>query len=230
VVTGGWFLARTARHASPLLELHLLRLPRFGIANAGTMLFGVGFAIMLLSNVLWCQDIWHWSALRTGAALVPGPALVPIVTVLTTRLAARVGHGPLVTAGGLLFAVGITWRAIAATAAPDYLTDLLPSMVLTGTGVGLALGTLVAAGVQALPANRAATGSALVNSFRQISSAVGVAILVTILGTRVDPTAVTGFRVAWLLAAALALATTVTGLVLSRPRPVAPPEPAVRAG
>jgi len=223
VVTGVWFLRRTARHANPLLELHLLRLPRFGVANAGTMLFGVGFAIMLLSNVLWCQDIWHWSALRTGAALVPGPALVPIVTVLTTRLAARVGHGPLVTAGGLLFAVGITWRAIAATAAPDYLTDLLPSMILTGTGVGLALGTLVAAGVQALPANRAATGSALVNSFRQISAAVGVAVLVTILGTRVDLSAITGFRVAWLLAAGLALATAATGLALSRPRAAAPP-------
>ena len=38
---------------------------------------------MLLSNVLWCQEVWHWSALRTGIALVPGPALVPIVTVLT---------------------------------------------------------------------------------------------------------------------------------------------------
>ena len=47
----------------------------------------------------------------------------------------------------------------------------LPSMVLTGIGVGLTLGTLIAAGVQSLPGGRTATGSALVNSFRQISSA-----------------------------------------------------------
>jgi EmrB/QacA subfamily drug resistance transporter len=216
VAAGAWFLVRTSRHATPLLELHLLRLPRFGTANAGTMLFGVGFAIMLMSNVLWCQEVWHWSALQTGVALVPGPALVPIVTVLTTRLANRVGHGPLVTAGGVLFATGMAWRTIFATTAPDYARDLLPSMILTGTGVGLALGTLVAAGVQSLPPNRAATGSALVNSFRQISAAVGVAILVTILGTQVDPTAITEFRTAWLLSAALGLATTVTGLALAR--------------
>jgi EmrB/QacA subfamily drug resistance transporter len=216
LATGTWFLIRTSKHASPLLELHLLRLPRFGLANAGTTLFGIAFAIMLLSNVLWCQEVWHWNALRTGAALVPGPALVPIVTILTTRVATRLGHGPLVTAGGLLFAAGITWRVFFATTAPDYVRDLLPSMILTGTGVGLALGTLVAAGVQSLPPNRAATGSALVNSFRQISAAVGVAILVTILGTRVDASAVTGFRAAWLLAAALAIATTVTGLALTR--------------
>lgn len=230
VLTGTWFLIRTSRHASPLLELHLLRLPRFGMANAGTTLFGVAFAIMLLSNVLWCQEVWHWSALRTGAALVPGPALVPIVTILTTRLATRVGHGPLVAAGGLLFAAGTAWRIFSATTTPDYTRDLLPSMILTGMGVGLALGTLVAAGVQSLPPNRAATGSALVNSFRQISAAIGVAVLITILGTEVTPTATTEFRTAWLLAAALALATTLTGLALARPTKQTEPtrSPAVR--
>jgi EmrB/QacA subfamily drug resistance transporter len=215
IVTGVWFLVRTSRHASPLLELHLLRLPRFGLASAGTTLFGVAFAIMLMSNVLWCQEVWHWNALQTGLALVPGPALVPIVTVLTTRLATRVGHGPLVTAGGVLFALGTLWRALVATPSPDYVRDLLPSMVLTGAGVGLALGTLVAAGVQSLPGNRAATGSALVNSFRQISAAVGVAVLVTILGTQAGSGAVPGFRTAWVLCSALALATSAMGLLLT---------------
>ena len=158
VLAGVWFARRSARHEQPLLELALLRLPRFGSAGAGTMLFGIAFAMMLLSNVLWCQDVWHWSALRTGVALVPGPALVPIVTVLTARAAQRFGHGPLVTAGALLFAAGLVYRAVFVSVTPDYLRDLLPSMVLTGIGVGLTLGTLVAAGVQSLPADRAATG------------------------------------------------------------------------
>jgi EmrB/QacA subfamily drug resistance transporter len=215
IVAGAWFLARTASHANPLLELHLLRLPRFGVANIGTTVFGVAFAIMLLSNVLWCQDVWHWTALQTGVALVPGPALVPVVTALTTKAAARFGHGPLVATGGVLFAAGLLWRALVATPVPNYARDLLPSMILGGTGVGLALGTLVAAAVQSLPGNRAATGSALVNSFRQISAAVGVAILVTILGTHVDATSVDDFRLAWVLGAALSLAATATGIALT---------------
>jgi hypothetical protein len=45
--------------------------------------------------------VWHWSALRTGLALAPTPALVPIVTVH------RFGRGALVTVGGLLFAAGM---------------------------------------------------------------------------------------------------------------------------
>jgi EmrB/QacA subfamily drug resistance transporter len=231
VGAGGWFARRSARHERPLLELALLRLPRFGSAGAGTLLFGVAFAVMLLSNVLWCQDVWHWSALRTGIALVPGPALVPVVTVLTARAAQRFGHGPLVAAGGLLFAAGLVYRAVFVSVAPDYLRDLLPSMVLGGIGVGLTLGTLVAAGVQSLPPDRAATGSALVNSIRQMASTVGVAVLVTILGARVDAGSVGAFRAAWVLGAVLSVATALVGVRLARPQrtalvPAVPATPA----
>ncbi|GII58796.1 MFS transporter [Planotetraspora thailandica] len=220
-VGGAWFWLRSARHASPLLELHLLRLPAFGSSSVGTFVFGVAFAMMLLSNVLWCQDVWHWSALRTGLALVPGPALVPIVTVLTARAVRRLGHGPLVAAGGVLFAAGMAWRAVFVSTTPDYLRDLLPSMILSGVGVGLAMGTLVAAGVQSLPAGRAATGSALVNSVRQIASTVGVAVLVTIIGARVDAGSVGGFRLAWVIGAGLSLVTSVAGVLLMRSRSTA---------
>lgn len=190
------------------------------------------FAIMLLANVLWCQEVWHWSAIRTGIALVPGPALVPVVTLLTSRTVRRLGHGPLVAAGGVLFAAGMVWRTVFVSTTPAYLTDLLPSMLLTGTAVGLSLGTLVAAGVQLLPADRAATGSALVNAVRQIASTVGVAVLVTVVGSRVSAASVGGFRVAWGVGAVLGLATTAAGLLL-RPargpaRPVAPGAVAAR--
>jgi EmrB/QacA subfamily drug resistance transporter len=219
LVGGAWFVRRTARHPSPLLEPSLVRLPRFGEAATGTFVFGVSFAIMLLSNVLWCQDVWHWSALHTGLALAPGPGLVPIVTVLTSRIVRRAGHGPLILAGGLLFAAGLAWRVAFVSATPDYVRDLLPSMILGGIGVGLAIGTLVAAGVQALPANRAATGSAVVNALRQVSSSVGVAILVTILGARVDAGSVGDFKLAWVVGAGLSLLTAVVGGLLMRSRP-----------
>ncbi|MEE4545008.1 MFS transporter [Streptomyces sp. V4-01] len=222
VAAGAWFLRRSAHHRAPLLELHLLRLPRFGVANAGTFIYGTAFAIMLLSNVLWCQDVWHWSALRTGLALVPGPALVPVVTVLTARAAHRFGHGPLIAAGALLFAAGLTWRAVFVSVAPDYPGDLLPNMLLGGAGVGLALGTLVAAGVQSLPGDRAATGSALVNSVRQISSTVGVAVLVTILGSQVTAGSVSDFRLAWAIGAGLSLVTALLGVQLARTAAPAP--------
>ncbi|WP_246090847.1 MFS transporter [Streptomyces griseorubiginosus] len=216
LVSAAVFVRRSLQHAHPLFELPLLRLPQFGAASAGTFVFGVAFAIMLLSNVLWCQEIWHWSALRTGVAMVPGPALVPVVTLLTARAAQRLGHGPLVTTGGLLFAAGMLWRTCFASLKADYWLDLLPSQVLGGVGVGLTLGTLVAAGVSSLPGHRAATGSALVNSVRQISATVGVALLVAIVGTHVGPAQRQDFRAAWLVAAALSVAAAVVGVRITR--------------
>ncbi|MFF0465261.1 MFS transporter [Streptomyces mexicanus] len=210
------FTRRSLRHSRPLFELPLLRLPQFGAASTGTFVFGIAFAIMLLSNVLWCQDIWHWSALRTGVAMVPGPALVPVVTLLTARVAQRLGHGPLITTGGLFFAAAMLWRTCFASLEADYWLDLLPSQVLGGVGVGLALGTLVAAGVSSLPGHRAATGSALVNSVRQISATVGVALLVAIVGTHVGPAQRQDFRAAWLVAAALSVATALVGAHITR--------------
>ncbi|MEU0184284.1 MFS transporter [Streptomyces sp. NPDC006207] len=216
VISGTVFVLRSLGHPRPLFELDLLRLPRFGAANAGSLVFGVAFAIMLLSNVLWCQEVWHWSALHTGLALAPGPALVPVVTLLTARAAQRFGHGPLVATGGLLFAGGMVWFARFASVTPNYWRDMLPSQLLTGTGVGLALGTLVAAGVHAVPGHRAATGSALVNSVRQISTSVGVAVLVAVVGSHVGAASLHDFRIVWCVAAVLGLTTSVFGVHLSR--------------
>ena len=66
---------------------------------------------------------------------------------------------------------------------PDYPAHMLPGMLLTGTGVGLTLPTLVSAAVSAVPPNRFATGSGIVTMARQVGIVLGVAILVTVLGS-----------------------------------------------
>jgi EmrB/QacA subfamily drug resistance transporter len=214
------FLRRCARHSSPLVELHLMRVRRFAIANAGTAAFSAAFAIMLLSNALWCQQVWHYSPLRTGFAMAPGPLMVPFVTVWSARLVHRVGLAPLTAVGSLLFAAGLGWRIAAAGTTPNYLADLLPSMIIGGIGVGLALSSFIAAGATALPAERAATASGTVNSGRQIASALGVAVLVTVLGT--GGSVVSNFDDGWWIAIVLSLVAGAIGLGLAD-RPVPAP-------
>jgi EmrB/QacA subfamily drug resistance transporter len=217
VLAGVVFLHRCAAHPHPLFELSLFSLRGFALANAGVFVFSVGFSIMLLANVLWCQDMWHYSALRTGFAMAPGPALVPVVTVLSARSVGRFGARPPVVLGAALFAGAMLWQVAFVRPGPDYLHDLLPSMVLGGSGVGLALGTLIASAVTALPAARSATGSAMVNAGRQIAGAVGVAILVSLIGVRVQPHSIGHFRTAWLVAGLLSALTGILACGLPRP-------------
>ena len=57
-----------------MIELHLLRNPVFATATAANVVFGIAFGAMLLLVTLWCQDVWGWSALRTGLGRGARPA------------------------------------------------------------------------------------------------------------------------------------------------------------
>ena len=222
-VAVSWFLWRCARHDHPMFELHLLRRPTFGPASLATFVFSIGFAAMLLSNVLWCQTVWHYSALRTGLAIAPGPAMVPGLAIGAGSLARRFGPGTVAAVGNLVFAAGLLWRVHFVTLTPHYLTDMLPSMLLTGIGVGLTLPTLISAGATALPPERFGTGSAVLNMGRQVASALGVAVLVTVLGAPATAAgAVSAFRHAWLATAAASIVAAAACLFIRRPRTAAP--------
>jgi EmrB/QacA subfamily drug resistance transporter len=208
------FVLRCRRHPAPLLELRLLRVRRFATGNVAMLLFSVSFGIMLLSNSLWCQDVWHYSPLQTGLAMAPGPMMVPIATALTTRLVHRLGPAPVAALGGLFLAASQLWRVLVAGPEPAYVHDLLPSMLASGVGVGLALGTLIAAGVTALPEDRSATGSAFLNSGRQVGSALGIAVLVTLLGPVAGD--VDGYLAGWAVGAAFAFGAAIASLGVGR--------------
>jgi len=159
-------------------------------ASAVALFFMVAFGGMLLSRVLWAQDVWHWSALSTGLAIAPGPIMVPVFSFLVAgRLIARFGSGPVIAAGSAIFGVGVVWWALAMGLRPDYVGEMLGGMLLTGIGVGLTLPTFMAAGASSLPQHSFATGSAVINMLRQIGVAIGVAILIAVLSSARSPAA-----------------------------------------
>jgi MFS family permease len=213
------FAAHCARHHNPLIEPGLFKIPAFSGASLVSLLFSVAFGAMLLSIVLWCQDVWGWSALRTGLAVAPGPLMVPLFAFLVAgRLITRFGSGAVITAGATIFAAGIGWWALAAGLAPDY-TEMLGGMLLTGVGVGLTLPTYMASAAAALPPQAFATGSAVVNMLRQVGLAVGVAVLVAVLGTpRGGRAELRAFQHGWIVIAAASLASAAAGAVLLRRR------------
>jgi EmrB/QacA subfamily drug resistance transporter len=216
VLTLGLFALHCARARRPLIDRELFRLRPLIGASAVSLFFTAAFGGMLLSRVLWAQEVWHWSALSTGLAIAPGPLMVPLFSFLVAgRLTDRFGPGPVIAAGCALFAAGLAWWALALGLAPDYAGEMLGGMLLTGAGVGLTLPTFMATGAAALPAHSFATGSAVINMLRQIGLAIGVAILIAVLGTPSSPatTVVVYQRASWIIAA-ISFAAGVIGLVL----------------
>lgn len=70
---GAAFVWSSRRHHSPVVDPGLLRVPNFVLMLGNSALFNIAFAGMLLSAVLWMQNVWGWSALKTGLAIAPGP-------------------------------------------------------------------------------------------------------------------------------------------------------------
>jgi EmrB/QacA subfamily drug resistance transporter len=202
------FGVHSARHRNPLVDRSLFRLRSFTGASVIAVFFSAAFGAMLLSRVLWAQDVWHWSALTTGLAIAPGPIMVPLVSFLIAgRLTARVGAGPVIAAGSAIFAAGVAWWAATVGIRPDYVGGMLGGMLLTGTGVGLTLPTMMATGTSSLPPHSFATGAAVVNMFRQLGLAIGVAVLIAVLGSpHLPPDLLDAYRRAWVVTAAIALA------------------------
>ena len=210
------FAVRSARHPSPVLPVALLRVRGFSLASLCNLLFAVPFAAMLLSIVLWAEQVWHWSALATGFAVAPGPLMVPPFALLVgPALLKRIGPGLVAAAGSVIFAAGIVWWIAGMHARADYL-HMLPGMLITGVGVGLTLPTLIATAVSALPPTSFSTGSAVVTMARQIGSILGVAILVAILDTRHANNAVSIFDHGWWFTAGAAGLAALATLALNR--------------
>jgi len=123
-----------------LIHPSLFASRQFSGAAFVAVVFSAAFGAMLLSIVLWEQDVWGWTALRAGLAIAPGPLMVPLTSFgFTGRLVARYGAALVITLGSVSFAAGVAWWALAVTVSPNYVSGVLGGMILTGIGVGLTL-------------------------------------------------------------------------------------------
>lgn len=215
------FALHCARARNPLIDGSLFRIRAFTGSSVVAIVFSIAFGAMLLSIVLWGQDVWGWSALQTGLGVAPGPLMVPLFSFLVAgRLIARFGPGRVIAAGSTIYAAGATWWTLRAGLHPNYAGEMLPGMLMTGIGVGLTLPTFMSTGASSLPPHSFATGSAVVNMLRQVGLAVGVAVLVAVIGAPRTPAAqLAAFQHGWIVIAATALVAALAGATLLRPRP-----------
>jgi len=216
-VLGTAFLYRSSRHVAPVLDLSLFSARSFSVANAATLLYAMGFFAMLLGNILFLTSVWHYSILRAGLAVTPGPLVVAAVSGPAGRLASRVGFRRVLLVGTTCFAGGLVWYATRIGVHPAYLKHWLPATLITGLGIGLTFPVLSAAAVSSLHPERFAVGSAVNQTARQVGGALGVALLVVILGTPHSALAALGdFRHLWWYAASMAAASGLASSLLRR--------------
>ena len=206
------FWARCLTHSAPVVDPALVKVRSFAMANVAAILFSAAFAAMLLSSVLFMTGVWHYSVLKAGLLLSPGPLMAATFAVPAGRLANRFGQRVLAAGGISVFACGFAWWLARMGASPDYGGEMLPGLIATGVGVGFTLPTLASAAAASLPPARFGTGSGIFTMSRQLGLVLGVAILVAVLGTLPSADPLAAFDRGWtfmLIASLLAVAAAV---------------------
>ncbi|HEY5111393.1 MAG TPA: DHA2 family efflux MFS transporter permease subunit [Acidimicrobiales bacterium] len=211
------FLYRSAHHNEPVLDLQLFKARTFSVANSAMLLYAMGFFAMLLGNILFLTSVWHFSILDAGLAVTPGPLIVATISGPAGKLAAKYGFRRVLMVGFSVFTLGLLWYVVRVGVTPDYPAIWLPGTLIVGAGIGLTFPVLSAAAVSSLEPARYAVGSAVNQTARQVGGAIGVALLVVILGTPASATeALRNFQHLWWFVATMAALAGVVSTGLGR--------------
>ncbi|HEY6494870.1 MAG TPA: DHA2 family efflux MFS transporter permease subunit [Trebonia sp.] len=210
----------------PLLPFGLFADRGYALMGGANMMVSVGLVGMALPLTLFLQSALGFSPLKAGLTMAPASLMSGMVAPFAGRLADRGGRY-LVAAGFTLYACGL--GVIAAVAGPACTWyDLLPGFLLAGLGTGCTMSPMQTIATRNVPPRFAGAAAGVLNTMRQVGSALGSAIVLAVLESSLagGHSYVTALRaaiavpvVALLIGAGLALA-------LRRVRPAAPARPA----
>ncbi|WP_405561144.1 MFS transporter [Streptomyces sp. NBC_01180] len=179
-VTGGLaFVLLERRSAAPMLPLSLFRGRDFTASVVIGVLLNIGFYGLLFLAPLYFQRVHHYSALRTGFALLPLVGVVALSSAVAGRITAHTGPRLPMVVGLTVGAAGLAGWLLAGPHT-SYLALVAP-MAAAGFGTAFTMPASTAAVMEAVPDSRSGAAAAAFNAARQIGSAFGVAVFGTLV-------------------------------------------------
>lgn len=190
IASGVVFVLLELHQRLPMFDLTLFRDSTFAGANAVALLVSLAMFGVFFFMSLFMQNVLGYSAVRAGAAFLPMTVLIIVVAPLTGKASDRLGSRWLMAGGMTLLALCLLVFAQAGTGS-DYLA-LLPAMLLGGFGMASTMTPMTAAALSSVPVAKAGVGSGMLNTFRQVGGALGIAVMGAILASASESELATG--------------------------------------
>lgn len=180
----GAFIWREATTPNPLVPLSVFRSPVMVFANLVMALMVAAMFGFQFTEALFLQKVLGWEPMRTGLAILPvALAIAAFSLFITPSLIKKWGPRPVLALGLGLITTGLALLSRASLGS-TYSTDLLPAMLLLGSGCGLAMPGVATIAMTSLPAEHSGLASGLFNTAQQIGAAVGLAVLSALAAAR----------------------------------------------
>ena len=226
VVSLAAFVVLEMRQKLPMLDLSLFRNRGFTGANTvmglvGLAMFGIFFYVSL-----YVQNVLGYTPTQAGAIFLPMTLLIILLAPFAGRASDRVGSRWLM--GGGMALLGVSLLLYQRMGVHSGFWTLLPALVIGGAGMAITMSPMTSAAMGAVPPDKAGVGSGVLNSFRQVGGALGIAIMGAIVASYVHTPVgsllgkqefVNGLHAALLVSAGIAFAAAFVAVLLVRTRP-----------
>jgi DHA2 family multidrug resistance protein len=168
----------------PLLDLRLLLNHNFGIANIILLIFSLGMFGSTFLLPIYLQNSLGYTALQAGSVFLPVGIIQGFVAPISGRISDKFNPKIPLLIGVIIFAFSFYLNSKL-----SWLTELnfiMISLYLRGFAMGLMFTALTTVSLSEIPRDKMAQASAITNSIRQLGGSLGVALLATLLTTRVN--------------------------------------------
>jgi EmrB/QacA subfamily drug resistance transporter len=224
----GAFVAREATARNPLMPLRIFRSRNVSGANLIQVFSVAGMFGMFFLGALYMRKVLGYDALEIGLAFLPATIMMGSMSIrFSEPLITRFGARALLPPGLTMIAAALVLLALAPVHA-SYLSGLLPSMILLGTGAGVCFPALMGVAMSGATPSDAGLASGLVNTTAQVGGALGLAVLATLSashtskllaqGSSTAAALTGGYQLAFWIAAALVAVGIVVSLTVLRPQ------------
>ena len=180
------FVLLEHRRAHPLIDLALFRQPAFTLAVLGAVAAFMATTVVLILNTYSLQQGRGWSAVATGAMVLPLAVGIIVCAPIAGALIGR--RGPALPLGLGAAAIVIGAALLIPPIAEPPIAYIGGAYLLIGVGFGLVNAPITNTAVSGLPPERAGVASAVTSTGRQVGAAIGIALGSGIVATQ-DPAA-----------------------------------------
>ncbi len=184
ILLGAAFVWWERRAPNPMITPGLIANKQFRNANLGMLFFAAGAIGSLLLLSLVFTNLWGYEPIEAGLALLPVPLMGLLVWPLAGRAADTKPPGQIAKPALIVMSIGMIWVSFLPATADDawaYIR-ILPGLLMIGAGMGIGFPALNVGAMGAVAGPEIGLASGILNTARQLGTAIGVAILIATFG------------------------------------------------